>query len=85
MDSLSKLPSTPFIGLKVEYTCINCEQTRFSKIVDHNDHDDPDLLAWPNDDGSFIYKIKVECQACAYVNGRFIPIFYNLYDRGVIA
>lgn len=81
MDSLSKLPSTPFIGLKVEYTCIDCLQTRFSTIVDHNE---PDLTD-PNEDGSFIYLVKIKCQKCGCINGEHVPVFYNLYARGVMS
>lgn len=37
-----------------------------------------------NADGSTCYTLKAVCGSCGYLNGEFKPIWYNLYELGVV-
>lgn len=73
-------PNKPHLGLLIESTCRRCDLTRLSPVVDFDDYDLSGEV--PNDDGSYCYAVRLECSHCSYV--ATIPVFYNLYSKGVI-
>lgn len=70
-------PDRPHLGLLIEYTCNYCSAHRFSPVVDYEEKG-------RNDDGSYCYTVQLKCSACSKIYGLMRPVWYNLYDKGVI-
>lgn len=61
----------PRRGKYVTHTCMQCGKSSLMKITSVK-------KSGFNQDGSQVFVLKAECHACDYLNGTFVPIWYNL-------
>lgn len=68
-------PSDPKKGFCIERYCINCDVLGVMEITKRKKNS-------VNSDGSICYTIQALCPNCGYENGRYKPMWWNLYQKG---
>lgn len=71
------MQETPKRGHKLSRTCISCDLHGVMEITGVK-------KISLNADGSTCYTLNAVCGSCGYLNGEFKPIWYNLYELGVV-